>query len=83
MLFLSCNAFGENTLGYGQPCTWQLSSQQHLTLHYFPIRGRAEIIRLLLEDQNISYNEIHYDQDEWARIKRSGRFAFQVVQPPC
>jgi glutathione S-transferase len=39
----------------------------HLT--YFNVRGKAESIRLLLEDQNIPYKENRYTPEEWKTVK--------------
>ena len=39
------------------------------TLTYFAIRGRAEVIRLILEERGVPYQERRIDEEEWATIK--------------
>lgn len=59
-------------------CHWKLGCNPvpplgNITLHYFPERGRAEAIRLLMEDHMIPYREVKYDNREsWAAAKQSG-----------
>lgn len=40
-----------------------------IRLTYFNVRGKAESIRLLLEDQKIDYTEHRYTMDEWKEVK--------------
>jgi hypothetical protein len=35
------------------------------TLHYFNIRGKAEPIRLLMEDQGFPYSDVRIERDDW------------------
>ena len=44
----------------------------HVTLHYFGLRGRAEGIRLMLEDFEIPYVETNYTKESWPEIKKKG-----------
>lgn len=44
----------------------------HVTLHYFGLRGRAEGIRLMLEDFEIPYMETNYTKETWPEIKKKG-----------
>jgi len=46
-------------------------------VHYFPSRGRAEAIRLMLEFAGVDYEDKFYARDEWASVhKKSGKFPF-------
>jgi len=45
-----------------------------MQLMYFPIRGRAEAIRLILEDQGAQYEFKAVEREEWQRIKPSTPF---------
>ena len=44
----------------------------NVSLHYFAARGRAEAIRLLMEDQGISYTETKFDDESWSAAKERG-----------
>ena len=44
----------------------------HVTLHYFASRGRAEGIRMLMEDFEIPYAETAYSKADWPEIKKKG-----------
>ncbi|KAL3990540.1 Glutathione S-transferase P [Acanthocheilonema viteae] len=48
-------------------------------LTYFPIRGLAEPIRLLLVDQNIKFTDDRVNKSDWPAIKSQ----FQFEQLPC
>ena len=45
---------------------------EELTLQYFKTRGRAESIRMILQDNNIPYSEVNFSGDEWMEIKKIG-----------
>ena len=45
---------------------------EELTLQYFPMRGRAEGIRMILMDSNVPYSELNFSGDEWPEIKKKG-----------
>lgn len=45
---------------------------EQLTLQYFQTRGRAEAIRMILEDNGVPYTEINFNKDEWPEIKKKG-----------
>ena len=45
---------------------------EQLTLQYFKTRGRAESIRMILQDNNIPYSEVNFHGDEWVEIKKKG-----------
>ena len=46
---------------------------EELTLQYFNIRGRAESIRMILQDNNVPYSEVNFDLgEEWEEIKKKG-----------
>ena len=44
----------------------------HVTLHYFGVRGRAEGIRFMLEDNSIPYAETSYTKADWPAVKKKG-----------
>ena len=44
----------------------------HVTLHYFGVRGRAEGIRFMLEDNSIPYAETAYTKADWPAVKKKG-----------
>jgi len=48
-------------------------------LTYFPVRGLAEPIRLLLADQGIAFDDVHVTHEEWPKMKSK----FQFGQIPC
>ncbi|XP_071954435.1 glutathione S-transferase Mu 1-like [Antedon mediterranea] len=43
-----------------------------VTIHYFDVRGRAEAIRLMLEEAAIAYNETNFTMDTWPEAKKKG-----------
>ena len=45
---------------------------EELTLQYFKTRGRAESIRMILQDNNIPYSEVNFSGEEWVEIKKKG-----------
>ena len=45
---------------------------QELALQYFNIRGRAESIRMILQDNEVPYSEVNFGEDEWVEIKKKG-----------
>jgi len=51
------------------PSASATSSGPHVELRYFGSRGRAEVIRLTLEDIGIKYTDTHYTNEEWAKVK--------------
>lgn len=43
----------------------------HLTLRYFDIRGKGELLRLLLEDVGAKYDDVRFQRAEWfATVKK-------------
>lgn len=48
-------------------------SNHKFVLTYFPIRGRAETIRLLLEDQKLPFTNKHVQREEWDNLKQQFR----------
>src|SRR5689334_7697562 len=49
-------------------------------LIYFPARGRGEVIRLLLAEAGVSYEEENFNgPEEFAKLKASGRLPFLAV----
>ncbi|ELT87050.1 hypothetical protein CAPTEDRAFT_221061 [Capitella teleta] len=55
----------------------------NVTLHYFTLRERAEAIRFLLEDSQIPYKEINFNDESWPAQKawglESGLYTFGQV----
>jgi len=49
-----------------------LPSIGNVSLHYFAARGRAEAIRMILEDHNIPYTETRYTKETWLEVKQIG-----------
>lgn len=43
-----------------------------VTIHYFAGRGRAEAIRLLLEQANVPYNQTDFTRESWPEAKKAG-----------
>lgn len=52
----------------------QDSSQSVPKITYFDARGRAEVIRLLLEENNVSYTERRISVDDWPDMKANFTF---------
>ncbi|KNC99373.1 uncharacterized protein SPPG_05618 [Spizellomyces punctatus DAOM BR117] len=55
-----------------------MSEFDKVTLTYFGLQGRAEAIRLLLEDAGIPYDDVRIvDRDQWLELKKdTDRFRF-------
>jgi glutathione S-transferase len=49
------------------------------TLHYFPLPGRGEVIRLLFSIAGVSYTDNKITFKEFPSIKNSGRFPFAAI----
>eukprot|EP00871_Galdieria_phlegrea_P004844 jgi/Galph1/5360/GphlegSOOS_G3920.1 len=47
-------------------------------LEYFPIRGLGEVIRFLLEDNAVSYENKFVEKDEWPQVKKQGIESGQI-----
>jgi glutathione S-transferase len=47
-----------------------------VTLKYFDIRGKAEPIRLLLEETQVAYRDVRVTAEQWARQKNDTRILF-------
>jgi glutathione S-transferase len=43
-----------------------------ITLHYFPIYGRAEPVRMLLHYHGVQFNDHHVQLQDWPGLKTSG-----------
>lgn len=61
-----------NQIIHGKRGCSPIVSIGQVTLHYFGFRGRAEGIRLMLEDFEIPYAETNYSANDWPRIKEKG-----------
>jgi glutathione S-transferase len=48
-------------------------------LIYFATRGRAELIRLILAEADVAYEEENFAPDAFAALKASGRLPFNAV----
>jgi len=44
-------------------------SKQNYKLHYFPVRGRGDFIRYILEYANVPYEEVFIDFADWPKMK--------------
>ena len=47
-----------------------------VVLYYFPLNGRAGIIRALLTYLNIPFEDKHISKENWPELKNSGKFEF-------
>lgn len=61
-----------NQIIHGKRGCSPIVSIGHVTLHYFGFRGRAEGIRLMMEDFEIPYAETNFSKAEWPAIKEKG-----------
>ena len=61
-----------NQIIHGKRGCSPIVSIGHVTLHYFGSRGRAEGIRLMMEDFEIPYAETNFSRAEWPAIKERG-----------
>ncbi|XP_006815126.1 glutathione S-transferase P 1-like [Saccoglossus kowalevskii] len=59
-------------LAYGKPGCSPVPAIGNVTIHYFDIRGRAEVIRLMLEEAQIPYNETKFTEKSWPAAKIKG-----------
>ena len=50
-----------------------------IKLHYFPLYGRAEPLRLLFHKCKLPWQEVAITKDEWPKVKRSGKFEFDQL----
>lgn len=57
---------------HGQPGCLPVPKVGNVSLHYFAGRGRAEVIRFLMEEAEISYTESSYTRETWLVYKRKG-----------
>lgn len=61
-----------NQIIHGKRGCSPIVSIGHVTLHYFGFRGRAEGIRLMMEDFEIPYAETNFSKADWPAIKEKG-----------
>ncbi|XP_020609413.1 glutathione S-transferase-like isoform X2 [Orbicella faveolata] len=61
-----------NQIIHGKRGCSPIVSIGHVTLHYFGFRGRAEGIRLMMEDFEIPYAETNFSKAEWPAVKEKG-----------
>ncbi|XP_077980923.1 glutathione S-transferase P 1-like [Glandiceps talaboti] len=57
---------------YGKPGCAPVPKIGNVTIHYFAARGRAEPIRLMLEEAEIIYNETLFTKETWPAAKQKG-----------
>lgn len=48
-------------------------------IHYFPLRGRAELTRAILALAGQSWEDVTYNQETWPAAKASGKFLFSQL----
>eukprot|EP00118_Oscarella_pearsei_P024929 m.307140 g.307140 ORF g.307140 m.307140 type:complete len:273 (+) comp41947_c0_seq1:297-1115(+) len=53
-------------------CAPATSLGKNVTLHYFAGRGRGEVIRLILNEAQIPYDETRFTKDTWPAAKEAG-----------
>ena len=44
---------------------------QHYKLHYFNLRGRAELARLVLHQAGVEFEDYRFERAEWPQLKSS------------
>ena len=59
----------------------QVSVPTGITLHYFDIYGRGELIRMILAFHGATYNDNRIAQDKWPGVRDSGFAEFDEL--PC
>jgi len=72
-----------NELVHWKPGCNPIRNVGNVSLHYFGMRGKAEAIRLILEDNRVNYRDVIVTTDTWAELKQlgieSGLFVFGQV----
>jgi len=63
----------------GKCCPYVAESKEEYQLVYFPIRGRAEVPRLILEEAGAPYKSVAVSDDDMKPLKASGDLAFGQV----
>ncbi|OMJ86840.1 hypothetical protein SteCoe_11545 [Stentor coeruleus] len=58
-----------------------VTSTNNITLHYFDIYGRGEVIRMILQYHGASYSDHKIQQDKWPALRSSGLAEFGAL--PC
>lgn len=51
----------------------------HYKLHYFNLRGRAELSRLILKQAGVEFEDIRFERSEWPALKASKSCTSQMV----
>ena len=46
-------------------------------LYYFDARGRGEVIRIMLAQAGVKYEDIRYGKEDWISKYKSGESRFQ------
>lgn len=57
----------------------QVSMSSAITLHYFDIYGRGEIIKMILHHHGTSFTDHKVAQDKWPELQRSGLSEFGAL----
>jgi len=61
-----------NKIIHGKHGCAPIADLGQVTLHYFGVRGRAEGIRFIMEDNGVQYAETNYTKEDWPLIKEKG-----------
>ena len=43
----------------------------HYKLHYFNLRGRAELARLIFAQAGVEFEDVRFERSEWPTLKAS------------
>ena len=43
----------------------------HYKLHYFNLKGRAELARLILKQSGVEFEDVRFERSEWPALKSS------------
>ncbi|EDO48102.1 predicted protein [Nematostella vectensis] len=61
-----------NQIAHGKHGCAPITDIGQVTLHYFGSRGKAEGIRLMMEDNGVLYAETNYTKEDWPTVKQKG-----------
>ena len=50
-------------------------------LHYFNLRGRAELARLILNQAGVEFEDIRFERAEWPALKASEYSTIEFLGP--
>lgn len=43
----------------------------HYKIHYFNLKGRAELARLILSQAGVEFEDVRFERSEWPALKAS------------